>query len=99
MLCQSVYDPERLPAAVWSLIFNNVQLTYQNNPVKVQVVKMRSGGEIKKVTIGDFTYLEQNPNSSSKYGEMARRGQHILWIIHSSGKYVGRVIGGKVERL
>ena len=61
---------------------------------------MRSGGRIKRVTVGDYTYLEQNPNSGSKYAQLVKQGHKIIWIIHHpTGRYVGKVMDGKVEQL
>jgi len=67
MLSQQIFDATRLPSAVWALMFNNVELYYQNKKVEVRLVNLSAGGTIKKVIVGDFTYLEQNPHSSSQY--------------------------------
>jgi hypothetical protein len=100
LLQQNVYDSRKLPSAVWYLFFCNVALLYQNFPVQVSTVNLKSGGTIKRTQIGDYTYLEQNPHSVSQYGKMAREGHKILWIIHHpTDRYVGRVIDGKVEKL
>ena len=100
MLTQNIFDPTKLPSAVWQLFFLGAELSYNNTPVKVHIVKMKAGGTIKRVTIGDYTYLEQNPNSVSQYGRMARAGHRILWIIHfPTERYVGRVIDGEVRKL
>jgi hypothetical protein len=100
MLVQQIYDPAKLPSAVWQLFFNQVELFFNNNPVKYQTVNLKSGGAIKRVIIGSYTYLEQNPHSSSQYGIMARNGHKIIWIIHfPTGRYVGKVVDGRVTKI
>lgn len=100
LLQQNIYDSTKLPYAVWCLFFIGVKLFWQNEEVKVDRVHLKSGGTIKRTTIGQYTYSEQNPHSYSQYGKMAREGHKILWIIHyPTDRYVGRVMDGKVEKL
>ena len=100
MLTQKVYDSAHLPGAVWQLFFNDVELFFDNEKCVPTTVHLRSGGTIKRLTIGHYTYLEQNPHSTSEYGRLARAGHKILWIIHfPTQRYVGRVVDGKVTQI
>jgi hypothetical protein len=100
MLSRQVFDSTQLPAAVWQHFFHNCELYYQNDLYQSTKVNLKSGGEIKKLTIGHYTYLEQNPHSTSEWGRMARLGHKILWIIHyPTQRYVGRVVDGKVTQI
>jgi len=102
MLSRQVYDPAQLPAAVWQHFFHNCELYYQNERYQATKVKMsfKIGGEVKKLTIGHYTYLEQCSHSTSVWGRLANAGHRILWITHiPSGKLVGRVVDGKVAQI
>jgi hypothetical protein len=96
-----IATPKDLPLNVWKLFFQNIKLYYQNKEIVKKKITTRSGTPLLAVHIGDFLYIEQNPDSPSKYAAMARNGYKILWIIrlNPTKKYVGRVINGRVEKL
>lgn len=94
--------PHQLPLAAYLLFFEEgFNFIYKGQPLQVHTVHLRSGaGSIKKMQVGEFIYLEQNPHSGSVWAHRAQDGDRILWVIHEpSGKYVGRVLNGKLERL
>lgn len=94
--------PHQLPLAAYLLFFEEgFNFIYKGQPLQVHTVHLRSGaGTIKKLQTGDFVYLEQNLHSGSSWAHRAQDGDKILWVIHEpTGKYVGRVLNGKLERL
>lgn len=96
----NIWDSKKLPQAVFNLFFNRKAVTYKGKLLKTKQVMLKAGGTIKKIKIGDYVYLEQNPHTSSSYASAARNGKKIMWIIYSpSHTYVGRVVDGKVTRL
>lgn len=96
-----IADARFLPISAWHIFFMNAIVFYQGRQLVAKDVILRSGlGKLKKLVVGDYTYLEQNPFSGSKYAKMAQEGAKILWIIHTkTGKYVGKVMDGRVEKL
>jgi len=104
-------NPTDLPLAVFKSIFSGEKIIFGGTPVEVKQVSLSSGaGSIKKVKIGNFLYLEQNPYKDSKYGRLARAGHKIMWIIYEPtedvpfhrykpGSYIMKVENGKAERL
>ena len=47
---------------------------------------------------GDFVLIEQNPNKSSEWAELARAGQRVAWVMRD-GRYLARVVDGEVTFL
>src|ERR1700693_6003350 len=43
----------------------------------------------------EFRGLEQNPETKSRWAQMARAGEKVMQFL-SSGRYVANVVGGKV---
>jgi hypothetical protein len=54
--------------------------------------------ELRVVEIGKIAFLEQNPEKDSRWGEFARQGHKILWVI-DDGHYVAQVIDGEYHNL
>jgi hypothetical protein len=96
-----ITDSKQLPKEVFNLFFNKHAISYKGKPLKFRFVLLRNGkGRVKKLEVGDFTYLEQNPYSSSRWASLARDGKKIMWIIHTPTKnYIGRVVDGQVTKL
>jgi len=46
----------------------------------------------------DITLIEQNPDKESQWAELAHKGHQIAWLM-KHGKYLARVMDGKVEIL
>jgi hypothetical protein len=101
MLTYSIFSPEHLPLAAYHIFFYGAAVQYKETLLKVEDIKLKNGkGAIKKLQVGDFIYLQQNPFSSSRYAALAQQGKRILWIIHAkSHTYMGKVVEGKVECL
>jgi hypothetical protein len=92
--------PSELPLAIWKLFFAGEKVFYKNQELRTKYVNLKSGGTIKKIQVGEYLYLEQNPNSGSRYAAMSKQGHNILWIIHQpTNKYIGKVVDEKVEKL
>jgi hypothetical protein len=62
-------------------------------------VKRFSRSGVRYVELGGDTLLiEQNPNKSSEWAEMARRGRRVAWLLRD-GEYLARVVDGEVVML
>lgn len=46
----------------------------------------------------DAVLIEQNPQKSSEWGELARSGRRIAWVMRD-GRYLARVVEGEVTFL
>ena len=92
---------QSLPEAVFVLFFRGKPICYKGNPLQIETLRLRSGkGTLKKTKVGSYLYVEQNPNSGSKFAQMAKKGHQILWIIHEpTGRYVGKVVDREVTKL
>lgn len=97
----STDNSKDLPRLVYKLLFDGAEIFYKDKQLQLGKVRLRSGrGTLKKVKVGDYVYLEQNPHTASRWGALARCNHNIMWIIHDpSGKYIGRVVDGKVTQL
>lgn len=53
-------------------------------PIEV-VPQLIAGGAVRKVKVGHYTILTQNPNKpTSRWAEKARAGAKILWLLDDS---------------
>lgn len=48
---------------------------------------------LRLLRIGDYKFLEQNPEKDSEWGEKAREGHNILWVLKDDD-YVAQVYDG-----
>lgn len=53
-----------------------------------------SQADVKYVKIDGFSFIEQNPEKASRWGEKAREGHKIMWVTKGR-RYVAQVIDGK----
>jgi len=53
-----------------------------------------SGKDARDTTIA-LRGLEQNPNTNSRWAQLARKGHKVMQFLHA-GRYVGVVVDGKV---
>ena len=44
-------------------------------------IERTSSAGLRFVKIGKYTFLEQNPNKSSRWAKLAREGHNILWVL------------------
>jgi len=49
---------------------------------------------IRILKIGDYKFLEQNPEKDTQWGEKARKGHKILWVLKDSD-YIAQVYDGE----
>jgi hypothetical protein len=47
---------------------------------------------------GGAVLVEQNPQKSSEWAELARRGRRVAWVLRD-GEYLARVVDGEVTFL
>ncbi len=59
-------------------------------------ILLKSG--LRYVDLGGFRFIEQNPDKSSKWAQMAREGKQIIWVF-KGGTYYARVVEGKFTLL
>ena len=57
-------------------------------------IKKFKSKNLRYVDIYGYRFIEQNPNKSSKWAQMAREGSKILWVFKGRA-YYARVIDGK----
>lgn len=56
--------------------------------------------KVRILDIGEFRFLTQNPDKNSFWGEKAREGSEITWVIHiPTNDWTCRVVDGEVEYL
>lgn len=95
-----IRNKAHLPWAIYHTIFNGVRFVYKGKELRPVMVHTNNGTRLKKVQVGEFIYIEQNPGKLSEWGELARNGKKILWIIHQpTGVYVGRIVEGNIVQL
>jgi hypothetical protein len=56
----------------------------------------RSG--LRHVNLGGAVLVEQNPQKSSEWAELSRRGRRVAWVLRD-GEYLARVVDGEVTFL
>jgi len=62
--------------------------------------KSFAGGKVRGMDVGNWRFVEQNPNTKSRWAERARNGEKIMWVIHKpTNKYAARVVEGRFEAL
>jgi len=67
---------------------------------KELIIKAMADGKVKCLDTGGLRFLTQNPTTPSKWAQMARKGQKIVWVIHqSTNRWVARIINGKLTLL
>lgn len=47
---------------------------------------------------GDAVLIEQNPEKSSEWAQLARQGKRVAWVMRD-GEYLARVVDGEVTML
>jgi len=57
-------------------------------------IRSTSNLGLRVVYSGKVRFLEQNPKKDSRWGQMAREGHKIIWVIED-GDYTAQVIDGK----
>jgi len=65
------------------------------------IVKKKSISNLRSFETKNYLFLEQNPNSRSKFAIRAQLGERIMWIIKKipgqvRGRYIGRVEEGNL---
>ena len=64
----------------------------------VYPIKFTSRAGLRKVTISDYLFIEQNPDKSSQWAQKAREGHEIMWVMKGR-KYLARVMDSKYLKL
>ena len=96
----NINDWKLLPAGVWLVMFGGGNVWFQGKKLEVEMMSVWSGGELKKVRVGKWLFIEQNPHKSSKEAFLVReKGYKILWVIdRKKNRYVGKVVNGVFSR-
>lgn len=87
----------------WRLTYLSSQL-FAFKPAKVgsksYPVKRMPKSKLRYYDLGGTIFIEQNPNTASKYALMAKKGARIAWLItKTGGKFLGLVVNGKIKPL
>ena len=62
-------------------------------------VKRFARSRLRHVELGEgLVLIEQNPNKSSEWAELARAGRRVAWLMRD-GRYLARVVDGEVTFL
>ena len=62
-------------------------------------VKRFARSRLRYVELGEgLVLIEQNPNKSSEWAELARAGRRVAWLMRD-GRYLARVVDGEVAFL
>jgi len=62
-------------------------------------VKRFARSRLRHVELGGgLVLIEQNPNKSSEWAELARAGRRVAWLMRD-GRYLARVVDGEVTFL
>ena len=90
---------EEVLISVWrqALIENARTITLENGPYQVRRTSRSKLCEV------DFEFdgqklrgLEQNPNTNSRWAQLAREGKKVMQFLNG-GKYIANVVDGKVK--
>jgi len=84
-------DLGELATKAYETIFNNKKSVEING--KIYRVRRTSSRGLRFLIIEGYTFLEQNPEKNSVWGNLAKDGHKILWIIED-GDYIGQVRDG-----
>lgn len=60
-------------------------------------VERTSGSKLRYVRVSKYSFLEQNPNKSSRWAKMANEGHKILWVLEGA-EVLGSGRGRRVPR-
>jgi hypothetical protein len=90
---------EEILISVWrqALIDNVRRVTLDN---RIYPVRRTSRSKLREI---DFEFdgqtlrgLEQNPNTNSRWAQLAREGKKVMQFL-SGGQYIANVVDGKVQ--
>lgn len=89
---------EMSASKIFPLLFSAATKIFGHN------ITTYANGKVRSVDIDNIRFLTQNPDKNNIYGERARKGERIMWVIKltpgsSEGMYLGRVEekDGRVE--
>ncbi|MFC2168456.1 hypothetical protein ACFLRW_05665 [Acidobacteriota bacterium] len=81
---------------IYTAIFSNktsLDIDNMNHPIKI----FKSSG-VRYVDLLDYRFIEQNRNKPSQWGQKAREGSNIMWIIKDR-RYLVRIDNGEYIEL
>jgi hypothetical protein len=82
---------------VYSAMFQRNDSSVEIEGVEYPLMKT-SASKIRHVKIGSYTFIEQNPNKASRWGEMAQKEHRILWVCRGPA-YLYQVLDGRFRSL
>lgn len=72
-------------------------------PADVQArinIQRGAHGKVKYLDLGSYRFVTQNPDKPSLYGQLARQGHKILWVIYQpTNQWLARVYDGELQKL
>ena len=84
------FDLKEVTLKAFETIFNDHEsLNVNGQDYSVE----RTGGGLRYVRIGKYTFLEQNPMKSSRLAKLANEGHKILWVLEGQ-RYLAQVMDG-----
>lgn len=75
---------------------------FDNKDVVIGKLKfpLQKTAGLRSFKIGNLLLIEQNPAKKSKWGEKAKKGEKIMWILDQKvNKYLYSIINGKVFKI
>ncbi|MFW9891801.1 MAG: hypothetical protein ACFFFO_06345 [Candidatus Thorarchaeota archaeon] len=83
---------EEIALLIYTAIFQDEPFI-EVDGIEYQIEKT-SKSKVRLVKYDDFTFIEQNPFKSSRWGKEAQEGHQIMWVMKGR-KYLARVRDGK----
>lgn len=89
-----------LQMLVDTLYTNSAGTTIPFGRLGSSIIKNFAGGAVQALDVGPYRFITQNPNKSSQWGELARRGHRVAWAIHQpDNRWLYRIVDGEVTKL
>ncbi len=78
-----------------AIFTNRSEVDIEGNKYPIEQFKSKG---LRYVDLYGYRFIEQNPKKTSRWAQMAREGQKILWVFRGRA-YYARVIDGKFTLL
>jgi len=87
----SMNDLKTMALQVYRSLFNNKNSVEIDGEIYHLSTTSKSG--LRFFHIGDYKFIEQNPQKASRWGKLAREGSQILWVMKGF-KFIANVQDG-----
>ena len=88
----SIEEIERLARIIYEAIFLDQDFVEIDG--ESHFIEITSKSKVKLVSIGGYTFIEQNPKKDSRWAKEAREGHQIMWVMKGR-RYLARMRDGK----